>query len=144
MRCDSDRRPSAACCGPVASNAHRRTSCHTLGISSLHVKAKCRTSRHGSSSCLPVPLPAPSLVEMARPSLRRQFALVLGGCSELSQTIRLQLSIGPQPFRAPFPICRCPAHCLPNRSAATHVVAQPANGSRTISPSLELALMIRS
>ena len=36
-----------------------------------------------------------------------------------------------------------PIHCRPSCSAATHVVAQPANGSSTISPGLEDASIIR-
>ncbi len=35
-------------------------------------------------------------------------------------------------------------HCRPSRSAATAVVAQPANTSRTTSPGLLLAAMMRS
>ena len=37
-----------------------------------------------------------------------------------------------------------PIHWRPKRSALTQAVAQPQNGSSTMSPSLLLALMIRS
>ena len=37
-----------------------------------------------------------------------------------------------------------PIHCRPSCSAATHVVAQPANGSSTMSPGLEDASIMRA
>ena len=43
-----------------------------------------------------------------------------------------------------FSLMSMPAHSRPNFSAATQVVAQPQNGSSTISPGLDDAKMMRS